>query len=225
MSDEEKETKRQRRHTNKASGANAAIMTTPAEPEKRDPREVPIEDQNKSPGAAPLVAAPQSAGGSLLAKQTDDPQMTTSGRPTIKQHNVPTFRMTRKLQKLQIRARNNLNNLESFINAGRIPKGLTVRRFPLNIPNPSVTFQVKWDQAHMELSMKLTKLLHEFWLEKLDETNTEVTKLASELENKCSITELSHVNEVLQTAREEYLSEIRARNAQKVSTEKPMEES
>ncbi len=149
--------------------------------------------------------------------------MATSARPAIKQNNVPTFRMTRKLQKLQIRARNNLNNLERFINSGRIPKGLTVRRFPLNIPNPSVHFQLQWDQAHMELSMKLTKLLCEFWREKLEETELEVTKLTSQLESKCSISELSHVKEVLETAREEYLSEIRARNAKKVSTEKPME--
>ncbi len=225
MSDEEKEPKRQRRHTKQSADSNTTIMTTPAVSESSAPREVQTEDQNKSKDAAPLAAAPQSAGGALLAKTPDDPQMTTSGRPTIKQHNVPTFRMTRKLQKLQIRARNNLNNLESFIDAGRIPKGLTVRRFPLNIPNPSISFQLRWDQAHMELSMKLTKLLHEFWREKLEETELEVGKLASELQNKCSVSELSHVNEVLQTAREEYLSEIRARNAQKVSTEKPMEQS
>ena len=146
----------------------------PARQHVLSPCDVPNEDQIKSPETAPLAAAPQIAGG----RSSTTPQLiATSGCQTIKQHNVPTFCMTRKLQKLQIRARNNLNNLESFITAGWISKGLTVRRFPLNIPNASITFQLKWDQAHMDLSMKLTKLLHEFWHEKLEETELEVAKL------------------------------------------------
>ena len=225
MSDKEREAKRQRRFTDEAANRDTAKMTTPAGARESAPSEVQIEDQNKSAVTAPLAAAPQTSGGPTIMNSSNDPQTTTSGRPTIKQNNVPTFRMTRKLQKLQIRARHNFNNLESFVNTGRIPKGLTVRRFPLNIPNPSISFQLQWDQAHMELSMKLTKLLHDFWREKLEETELEVTKLTSELESKCSVSELSHVNGVLQTVREEYLTEIRARNAQKVSTEKPMEQS
>ncbi len=223
MSDNERDPKRRRRFTDQSAKEEEAKMTTAGNDNALTPRDVQIEDQNKPSVTAPLAAAPQSVGGPPPTNSSGDPQMATSARPAIKQNNVPTFRMTRKLQKLQIRARNNLNNLETFINNGRIPKGLTVRRFPLNIPNPSIQFQLQWDQAHMELSMKLTKLLCEFWREKLQETETEVTKLTSELESKCSISELTHVKEVLDTAREEYLTEIKERNAKKVSTEKPME--
>ena len=61
----------------------------------------------------------------------------------ISEPNVATFRILRKLSKALTRANFNKDKLEKLVREGRLPKGLAVRRFPLNVPNPSLGLQLK----------------------------------------------------------------------------------
>ncbi len=168
--------------------------------------------------------AEATTGGPPSVIQGGDPHPVTLSRRAIKDQNVPTFRLARKLQKLNIRAKNHVNNLGSLLAAGRVPKGLTVRRFPINVPNPSVSFQLQWDRAHMELSQKLTNLLYQFWLKKEEETDFELQELNDSLKSKCTPEEHAHVMELLADSRNEYLIEINSRNAKKIRTPQPVAE-
>ncbi len=170
-----------------------------------------------------VASRDEESGGSTLTNQPGDPHPPTLSKRAIKDNNVPMFRLARKLQKLNLRAQNHVNNLGSLLEAGRVPKGLNVRRFPLNIPNPSVAFQLQWDKAHMELSQRLTRLLYEFWCKKLEESGQDLDELNKNLESKCTLDEHAHV-ELLASSRREYLNELNTRNAKKVPTQEPMEE-
>ena len=208
------------------STSNEKDPTRPAAP-NGNPTEVAGHSKIEDPAtrAATIVASRDGeSGGSIPTNPPGDPHLPTLSKRAIKDNNVPTFRLARKLQKLNLRAQNHVNNLGSLLEAGRVPKGLNVRRFPLNIPNPSVSFQLQWDKAHMELSQRLTRLLYEFWCNKLKESGQDLDELNRNLESKCTLDEHAHVVELLASSRKEYLNELNARNAKKVQIQEPMEE-
>ena len=159
--------KRTRHHTMQGTQAttrpstSVAGLAAAASSEQRQPSGGLGNEDRFAPSSGSNVAILTTAlppGGTTPAESKNDPHQPTSGGTKISETNVPIFHMCRKLQKLSIRAYNHQSNLSKLIENKCVPKGLSVCRFPLNIPNPSVSFQIRWDAAHMELSTKLTKL-------------------------------------------------------------------
>ncbi len=104
----------------------------------------------------------------------------------ISENNVSTFRILRKLTKSALRAEHNKQKLENLVREGRLPKGLGVRRFPLNVPNPSLALQIRWDEAHTKLSKELTILMIEFWEERHHKVKKDIEELNLKLRTEAS---------------------------------------
>ena len=81
----------------------------------------------------------------------------------ISKNNVPAFRILHKLSKHVVRAEHNVNKLVKLLEEKHLPKGLSPKRSPLNLPDMPIEIQLKWEKAHVELSRSFTEILREYW--------------------------------------------------------------
>ena len=135
--------------------------------------------------------------------------------PLITDKNVSTFRILRKLTKGATRSVFNKNKLENLIREGRLPKGLGVRRFPLNVPNVSLSLQIKWDEAHTRLSRELTLLMVEYWEEREYNLNKDIADLKRKLSNEATKEEFEHIEKLLRKYIEETEDELQRREEER----------
>ena len=96
----------------------------------------------------------------LPAIQLTVPDDTPS--PIIPAEAVPYFKIARKLALNLNKSIHHSTYLKSCIDRNVGPRGLQARVAP-QIPDSDWTFSLKWEQAHQEFSLKLTKLLHEYY--------------------------------------------------------------
>ncbi len=141
--------------------------------------------------------------------------------PLITEKNVSTFRILRKLTKGSTRATFNKCKLELLVREGRLPKGLGVRRFPLNVPSASLSLQIKWDEAHTRLSRELTMLMIEYWEEREHNLNKDITDLTRKLRTDATKEEFEHIEKLLHKYTEETEDELRRREEERKKKIRP----
>ena len=106
------------------------------------------------------------------------------------------------------RANFNQTKLEKLVHEGQLPKGLGVRRFPLNVPNPSLGLQLRWDEAHTCLSRELTLLMIEYWEERNNKLQKDIKDLKKKLKEEATKEEIEHIAKLLNKYTEETEDEL-----------------
>ena len=129
----------------------------------------------------------------------------------ISDQNVSKFRILQKLTKGLTRAKYNKEKLEKLITAGKLPKGLGVRRFPLNVPSPSLKLQLRWDEAHTNLSRELTFLMIEYWEERKNKLLLDINEIEETLNAEATKEEVTHIQSLLKKYVEETEDELQRR--------------
>ena len=153
----------------------------------------------------------ESAGGSTHEVIED----TTKQTLVISDKNISTFRILRKITKGATRAQYNKQKLEKLVREGRLPKGLGVRRFPLNVPNVSLALQIRWDEAHTRLSRDLTLLMIDYWDEREQNLNKDIKDLNHKLRSEASKSEVEHIEQLLKKYTQETKDELQRREEER----------
>ncbi len=191
-----------------STGSNTETHETATEQEEADEYRDAQDDESIH---LPEDRAREATGGST-PELNQAPKRPT---PLITDKNVSTFRILRKLTKGTTRAIFNKNKLENLVREGRLPKGLGVRRFPLNVPSASLALQIKWDEAHTRLSRELTLLMIEYWEEREYNLNKDIADLTRKLRNESTQEEFQHIEQLLHKYTEETEDELRRREEER----------
>ncbi|XP_062617398.1 uncharacterized protein LOC134279072 [Saccostrea cucullata] len=137
----------------------------------------------------------QEIAGKETAIATSDP-VESSEKPKISEENVAIFRTLRKLHiKLQ-RTKSHAAYLHKCQQQDLIPKTLRAKIIP-QIPDSNALFLLKWEEAHLNFSRSLIRLLYEYWNTRINTINTQILDLKSQLKNKENTNEMEHINDLL----------------------------
>ena len=137
--------------------------------------------------------------------------------------NVPAFRILRKITKHATRAEHNTLKLGRLLTEKHLFKGLSPKRFPLNLPDTPIDIQLKWERAHVKLSRSLTEILVDYWTRRYQKTNQEWEDLWRTLEEQTTEEELKHIKDLIQKTKDETEQRIAEAEQKKVHTTEAME--
>ena len=211
--------------------------------EKESKRSKP---NNEKTGTAPqAIPSTSTAGISSVTKETvydvtdsdqlrDEPEQwedpltevatdTPSTQPLIAETNVPTFRILRRITKHVTRAEYNAIKLQKLLDNKHLPKGLSPKRFPLNLPDTPIDIQLKWERAHVELSKSLTAILQEYWQKRYNSLSEDQEDLWTSLRDNCTREEFTHITSLINKTKDETIQRINDAEKKKADTTEEME--
>ena len=158
-----------------------------------------------------------------LSEPADTEANAQTNNQLIAETNVPTFRILRKLNKHIVRAEHNSAKLAKLLQDKHLPKGLSPKRFPLNLPDTPIDIQLKWERAHVQLSRTLTEILHEYWTNH-NHTQKEIFEnLWSSLREEATEEEQTHITSLLNKTKEETIQRIHDAEKKKIYNPEAME--
>ncbi len=82
----------------------------------------------------------------------------------------------------------------------RIPKGLSLKRLPLNLPDIPPEIKIRWEDTHLEFSRSLMKVLLSYWSNRTQQLTTETNQLREGLLEKCDDNESELIGHLLTLA-------------------------
>ena len=201
MSDESplprRENKRRRRNS------SGTMDTIDDDTMEDDPREGGSLDNNTD---QPNEAVPADGDTTSTTASTITPQ--NEKNQQISEYNVPTFRMLRKVIKQATKAQYHYENLQKGIDENRTPKGFNVKRIEFKLPEVSLVNQIKWERAHTNLSIELTKIARDHWKERGEKLRGNFAILKEQLAPQTSKSELKYINSLLDKYEEETVYEL-----------------
>ena len=104
-----------------------------------------------------------------------------------------------RLARQRAKATHHLEGLTTNLEKDTPPVGLVPRIRP-QIPSPSITFTIEWQDRLQETGIHLTKLLIDFWKERLDTANKEAEPLETELKRRASEEEWNRIETLIDEA-------------------------
>ena len=126
----------------------------------------------------------------------------------ISERNVPTFRMLRKVIKQATKAAYHFENLQKNIDNNRTPKGFGVKRIEFKVPEVSLVHQIRWEKAHTNLSLELTKIARDHWKDRKDTLKSNFEVLKSQIHPDTSSEELQYIDSLIDKYEEEATNEL-----------------
>ena len=85
-----------------------------------------------------------------------------------------------------VRSKHHDATLTRLISEHRIPKGLAIKRLPINLPDIPVDIKICWEDAHLEFSRSIMRILLSYWSTRTRKLQTEIAELRASFEPKCS---------------------------------------
>ncbi len=159
----------------------------------------------------PVEMDAETGGGTPRATQKNEQPTPSLSLPSAL---VPTFRLCRKLLKHNIRASTYMTKLTDLTSSGRTPRGLTPNRFPLKVTNPSIGLQLRWDEAHVDLSKRLTDLLIEHWSLEVDDSHKKIQQVLEEAQKTAPQEAMAHLRKLLAKAEDDIRRDILVKKRQ-----------
>ena len=104
-----------------------------------------------------------------------------------------------------------------------MPKGLSPKRFPLNLPDTPIDIQLKWEKAHVDLSKSLTEILHEYWSKRFITQTESLEQLWTALRETATEEEYTHITSLINKSKEETLQRIHDAEKKKIHSPEAME--
>ena len=145
-----------------------------------------------------------------------------STKPTIRipDHAVPYFRICRKLALNLNKARHHYTYLNECVNNNISPKGLQPR-IPPQTSEQDFDFTVKWETTHLEFSKKLTILLCDYYRERINKIQLDLTKGKSQIDALCSDKQVELVNDLIHSLEATQIQALQERRNKKIEDTRP----
>jgi hypothetical protein len=151
-------------------------MATNFTPNFKEPKEDTVNDQSNIDISNPKKRSRNSSISNTSVKYLENstqPQQSnmesenrttavTSDNQKVSEENLAIFRALRKLHMKLHRTKNHAAYLERCCTQDIIPKTLRVKIIP-QIPDSTAAFLLKWEEAHLNFSRSLIRLLSEYW--------------------------------------------------------------
>ena len=127
---------------------------------------------------------------------------------------IPYYKLCRKLTLNLNKAQHHHTYLQQCIESNITPKGLQTR-VPPQIPDQKSTFTIKWEQAHLEFSQNLTKILSKYYQERIEEIRLELETNKKTLQTKCNTSQFDHINNIIHEQEATQLQTLQNRRTKK----------
>ena len=153
-----------------------------------------------------------STGGSSPKESNQTERKTTS----ISEFNILRFRIVQKLERGYIKSVSNCEKLNKLIADNKLPKGLTPKRFPLNVSEPSLELHIRWDEAHVPLTKTLMLLTLQHWETRRERLKKDTQELRDIISDTTPEAEKVYIFSLLDKYQEETRLKIK-KNDEKIS--------
>ena len=144
---------------------------------------------------------------------------TTAPTPIIPADAVPYFKIARKLAINQTRAQHHYTYLATCQTKHQPPRGLQARVSP-QIADPDWEFNLKWETAHQNFGIELTKILAGYYERRIANLNKEIEKAKGCLRERCTTEIIAHIEVVISNMLKTEETNLQERRTKKTQIQK-----
>lgn len=120
-----------------------------------------------------------------------------SEKPSISESNQAKFKVLKKLNVQLTRTKHHIKYLSKCVHTKTIPKSLRVNITP-QVPVINSVLQLKWEEAQLNFGFALTKILLEYWEERLQQVSKEIASISEIIKQDTDVSEINFMMEIIE---------------------------
>jgi hypothetical protein len=126
-------------------------------------------------------------------RKTDDNDFSSR---RISQENLSRFKVLKKLNIQLTRTEHHVQYLEKCVINKSTPRSLRVNLTP-QVPVINSVLQIKWEEAHINFGLQLTKILLEYWNTRKSQLVEEIREVEKHLKDTTSTDEVDLIADII----------------------------